>query len=110
MSRGKLIAVDHIGGEQQEVVVREQVLSEKHTIRFVFHDFEKLPHERELDTTTSSVVLCHGYKWKLELSPGGDYLSGEDEVYIAICLYCVSLESDNRLQSKDKIRISDTIG
>jgi hypothetical protein len=57
---GKLVAVGHVGGEQQ-VVGREQVLFEMHTIRVVFHDFANLPHSRE-EWTESSALLCHGYQ------------------------------------------------
>jgi speckle-type POZ protein len=92
MSRGKLVAVDHIGGEQQEGVVREQVLSEMHTIRGVFHDFENLPHKRGKCTTSSS-VWCHGFQWQLHLYPGGHKTSKEGTVHLSVYLRCVSAES-----------------
>jgi hypothetical protein len=104
MPRGKLVAVNHVGGEQQEVVVREQVLSETHTIRFVFHDFANLPHTRD-ELTISSVVLCHGYQWKLLLYPGGDYLSDEDEFYLSLFLHCVSQSDHCNIKTKFAFRL-----
>jgi hypothetical protein len=105
MPRGKLVAVNHVGGEQQEVVVREQVLSETHTIRFVFHDFANLPHKRD-EETRSSVSLCHGYQWELQLYPGGHAQSDEDEVYLSLCLHCVSAESDDcKVKTKSSFRV-----
>jgi hypothetical protein len=93
MPRGKLAAVDHVGGEQ--VVVRtEQVLSETHTIRVVFLDFANLPHNRD-EVTKSSVVLCHGYQWKLILYPGGDLRSSSNMVCLSAYLSCVSAEKDD---------------
>jgi hypothetical protein len=95
------------------LLVFTQVLSEKHTIRFVFHDFEKLPHEgeEEEDATTSSVVLCHGYKWKLGLFPGGDDQSDEDEVYLSLYLQRVSAESDDcEVRTKFAIRLPSANG
>jgi hypothetical protein len=67
------------------------MMSEKHTIRFVFHDFEKIPHNRD-EETISSRIWCHGYQWKLCLFPGGDDQSDEDEdeVYLALGLRCVA--------------------
>jgi hypothetical protein len=60
MSGEKLVVVDHIGGEQEEVA-KEQFLSEKHAIGFEFHDCVELNHERG-EEARSSVVLCHGYQ------------------------------------------------
>jgi speckle-type POZ protein len=103
MPRGKIVAVDHVGGEQ--VVVREQVLSETHTIRVVFHGFANLPHARG-DQTASSALLCHGSQWKLRLYPGGQNVSNEDEVYLSVFLYCVSMESDNcKVKAKCTFRV-----
>jgi hypothetical protein len=94
MPRGKLVAVDHVGGEQHEVVVgKEQVLSEPHTIRVVFHDFANLPHKRKL-FQKSSAIWCHGYEWQLRLFPGGTTQSSEDEVYLSLFLHCLSAKSD----------------
>jgi speckle-type POZ protein len=102
MPRGKLVAVDHVDGKQQERVVRVQILSETHTIRFVFHDLEKLSHNRG-DMTRSSVLLCHGCQWKLGLSPGGDDVSSED---LGLYLKCVSAESgDCEVKSKFSFRV-----
>jgi hypothetical protein len=56
MPREKLVVVDHVGGEQQ-VVVREQVWSETHIIRVVFHDFANLPHIHG-KVTRSFAALC----------------------------------------------------
>jgi hypothetical protein len=103
MPRGKLVAVDHIGGEQVGVV-REQVLSETHTIRFVFHDFENLPHNR-YESTKSSSVWCHGYQWRLELYPGGSHHSIEERVYLSIYLHCVSAKDDSQVMAKFAFRI-----
>jgi hypothetical protein len=93
MPGGKLVAVGHVGGEQQ-VVGREEVLSEMHRIRVVFHDFATLPHSRA-EKTTSSALLCHGYQWKLQLYPGGHLDSYEDEVWVSLYLHCVSAEQDD---------------
>jgi speckle-type POZ protein len=102
MHGGKLVAVDVVGGEQ--VVGREQVLSETHTIRVVFRDFENLPHSRH-DETASSVLLCHGYQWKLQLYPGGNIDFGEDEVYLSLYLECVSAKDDCKVNAKSAFRI-----
>jgi speckle-type POZ protein len=102
MPRGKLVAVGHVGGE--EVVVREQVLSETQTIRFVFHDFENLPHDRD-EETISSVLLCHGYQWNFQLYPGGYYHSKE-AVYLSVYLHCVSAEQEDcKVKAKYAFRI-----
>jgi speckle-type POZ protein len=86
MPRRKLVAVNHVGGEQ--VVAREQVLSETHTIRFVFHNFEKLPHNRD-EITESSASLCHGYQWKLRL------YNSNTVHHLSVYLYCVSAKQDD---------------
>jgi hypothetical protein len=108
MPRGKLVAVDVVGGEQEEVVVgKEQVLSATHTIRVVFRDFANLTHARG-ESTRSSVLLCHGYQWKLELYPGGHNQSDEDEVYVSLYLRCVSaaVESDGyKVKAKHAFRV-----
>jgi speckle-type POZ protein len=105
MPRGKLVAVNHVGGEQQEGVVREQVLSETHTIRFVFHDFEKLPYDRD-ESTKSSASLCHGYTWKLFLYPGGSMMSNSNTVNVSAFLKCVSTQGgDCQVKAKFTFRI-----
>jgi speckle-type POZ protein len=99
MPRGLLVAVDHIGGEP--LVVREQVLSEKHTIRFVFHDFEELNHKRG-KSTKSSASLCHGYQWGLELYPGGVCQSSSNNIYLSLTLHCVSTKGNNACEVRAK--------
>jgi speckle-type POZ protein len=104
MSGGKLVAVDHVGGEQQEVVVREQVLSETHTIRVVFHDFANLPHDI-YEETRSSALCCHGYQWQLILYPGGDDFTSEDEVFVSLYLKCISAKDDCQVKAKFAFRV-----
>jgi speckle-type POZ protein len=97
MPGGELVAVNHVG--------KEQVLSEKHTIRFVFHDFATLPHERGKCTKSSS-SLCHGYKWQLEVYPGGNSQSSEDTVHLSQFLHCVSpTQEDCKVRTKYAFRI-----
>jgi speckle-type POZ protein len=106
MPGGKLVAVDHVGREQ--VVVREQMLSEMHTIRVVFHDFEKLPHKR-CKSTKSSASLCHGSQWQLRLYPGGDCKSNSNTVYTSLHLQCVFAELDDRkVKAKFAFRVPST--
>jgi hypothetical protein len=69
----------------------------------VIHDFEKLPHERH-ERTKSSASLCHGYKWKLTLYPGGDDQSVEDEVRLYLYLRCVSAHQ-KKVKTKYTIRV-----
>jgi hypothetical protein len=108
MPHGQLVAVDHVGGEQQhQVVVRRQVLSETHTIRLVFHDFENIPHNNPRILTKSSALLCHGYQWRLELYPGGGVQSNTNSVYTSsLALCCVSVESaDCQVKAKVTVRL-----
>jgi hypothetical protein len=100
MPRGKLVAVDVVGGEQ--VVGREQVLSETHAIRVVFRDFANIPHARG-DQTRSSALLCHGYQWQLQLFPGGHDASKTNTVHTSLHLQCVFAELD------DQFRVSGTV-
>jgi hypothetical protein len=107
MPRGKLIAVDHIGGAQEDVV-REQALSETHTIRFVFHDFENLPHKRKLFKKSSN-IWCHGYQWRLELFPGGNHLSKEDPVHLSLGVICVTTQKgDCEVKARFAVRVPST--
>jgi hypothetical protein len=104
MPGGTLVAVDHVGGEQQ-VVGREQVLSEMHTIRVVFHDFANLPNNRGV-LTKSAVMICHGYQWKLLLFPGGSIKSNISTVHLSFGLQCVSAQSgDCEVKGKYAFRI-----
>jgi speckle-type POZ protein len=100
MSSAELITVHHVGNEQ--------ALSKKHTIRVVFHNFEKLPHDRD-EYTESPVTLCHGYQWKLALFPGGDDESPKDTVHLSLYLDCVSADSnDCKVKAKSSFRIPST--
>jgi speckle-type POZ protein len=104
MPRGKLVAVDHVGGEQ-EGVVREQVLSELHTFRVVFHDCENLPLDHRGDFTTSSALPCHGYQWQLLLFPGGKN-SLSNTAHMSLYLKCVSVEQDDcEVKAKHAFRV-----
>jgi hypothetical protein len=95
-SRGKIVAVDVVGGEQKGVV-RERVLSETHTLRVVFRDFANLPHGRGA-FNASSVLLCHGYEWQIALFPGGydatTFNSSNRRTHISTYLRCVSADRD----------------
>ena len=96
-AKGKVVAVDHIGG-------REQVESEWQTIRAVFHDFETLRHERG-DCTKSARMECLGHKWAVRLYPGGHGNSNEEEEHISIYLSCTSLRGDATVKAGYVIRI-----
>jgi speckle-type POZ protein len=95
----KLVAINHIG--------KDRVLSEEHTIRFVFHDFVNLPHERNKDTISSA--LCHGYQWELQLSPGGNDQSNDDTVHLSLYLNCVSAQrGEGDVKAKSAFRVPST--
>jgi hypothetical protein len=85
MPGGTLVAVQIVG--------KEQVWSEKHTIRFVFLDFANLPDDRD-ESTISPAALCHGYRWQLRLYPGGAAESGSGRVYVSLDLICILAEND----------------
>jgi hypothetical protein len=83
------------------------VLSEKHTIRFIFHDFASLPHACG-EVTQSSSELCHGYQWKVQLYeyPGGDTDSDTKNVDLSLFLVCVSVNRDDcEVRAKFAIRV-----
>jgi speckle-type POZ protein len=81
------------------------VLSKKHTIRVVFHNFANLPHDR-LKHTECPVTLCHGYEWKVLLFPGGDATSNRDTVHVSLYLDCISGESyDYEFKAKYAVRV-----
>jgi len=77
----KIVAVSHVGG-------KEQVDSEWHTIRAVFHNFADLPHHRG-ERVDSSTMECHGHVWTVTLYPRGTPESKDDD-QVAIFLRCVS--------------------
>jgi len=77
----KIVAVSHVGG-------KEQVDSEWHTIRAVFHNFADLPHHRG-ERVDSSTMECHGHVWTVTLYPRGTPESKDDD-QVAIFLGCVS--------------------
>jgi hypothetical protein len=81
MPGGKIVAVQTVG--------KEQPLSEKHTIRFVFLDFANLPDDRD-EATISPVAMCHGHQWQLRLYPGGRDESDADRPYVSLYLFCTS--------------------
>ena len=75
MSTGyKVVDEVIVGGE-------EQVASDWQTIRATFRNFAELPSKRG-EMTESPVLECHGFKWALELYPGGSTNSHEDKAQL----------------------------
>ena len=98
MSSGyKVVDEGHVGG-------KSQVASRWATIRAVFHNFADLPSERG-DETDSPVLKCHGLEWQLELYPGGDTESSEENVFVSLYLSCMSCSITNKIRAKRRIRI-----
>jgi hypothetical protein len=81
--------------------------SKKHTIRFVFHDFEGLNHKHG-ETMKSSTSLRHGYQWKLLLYyPGGSNQSDKDTVCLSIFLEGALVEQDDsKVKAKYTFRVT----
>jgi len=92
----KIVAVSHVGG-------KEQVDSEWHTIKAVFHDFADLPHNRG-ELLESSTMECHGHVWTVRLYPGGHSGSTDDD-QVAIFLHCVSATDMVKVKAGFRIRI-----
>ena len=93
----EVVDEDHVGG-------REHFLSEWKTIRAVFHNFEELPSERG-HQTESKVLKCHGLEWQIQLFPGGDSNSSEEDVFVSIFLSSMSCTSTNKIRAKYRIRV-----
>ena len=98
MSGGyEVVDEGHVGGQ-------EQFPSAWKTIRTQFHDFADLPSER-YDCTESPVLQCHGLEWQIQLYPGGDTESSEDDVFISLRLWCKSCTNTNKIKAKFNIRV-----
>lgn len=86
----KVVAETHVGGA-------EQVRSEWHTIRAVFHNFSELPSKRG-EGVCSETMNCHGYGWKIRIHPGGKAFEGgdneEEPPNLAVYLYLIDLPRD----------------
>ena len=84
---------------------REGVLpSEWKTIRAVFPNFAELPSQRG-NVTLSPVLKCHGLEWRIQLYPGGDRQSSEDDVFVSVFLRSESCSMTNKIKAKSIIRI-----
>ena len=82
----------------------EQIRSEWQTIRATFRNFAQLPSKRG-DMTESLVLECHGLKWTIQLFPGGDTNSKEDEVFCSLFLCSKSCSEGNSIKVAKTIRI-----
>ena len=111
----KLAGITHIGGEGSTNVSAHNnapsgfpehlVPSPWEKLRFVFHNFANLPHDSNAGVA-SDELDCHGYKWSLELYPGGYVEDG----YASIYLRCGGMAHDEEVHVKFSIRFgSDEI-
>ena len=95
--------VDVVRYEDQEVS-QEGVASEWKTVRAVFPNFAELPAGRD-DFTESPVLKCHGLEWTIELYPGGNDNSSEEDVCVSMYLRSESSTDTNKIKAKYKIRV-----
>ena len=83
---------------------REGVASEWKTIRAVFPNFAGLPSERG-DVKSSAVLKCHGFGWTVDLYPGDDTVSSEEDDFVSLYLSCKSCTNTNKIRAKRRFRI-----
>ena len=93
MSSGfEVVDEGHVGG-------REQVSSEWKTIRATFHHFERG------DKTESPVLECHGLRWKVQVYPGGNIKSSEEEVFVSLFLKSLSCSGTKMVKAQAQFRV-----
>ena len=88
-------------------VGEEGVASEWKTIRTTFRNFAGLSSKRG-DRTKSPVHECHGLDWRIELFPGGDVISSEENEYITLRLASKSATNTKKVLAKFIIRVPST--
>ena len=94
----KIVAVGHVGG-------KEQVDSEWHTVKAVFHDFADLPHAFG-EHVQSPTLECHGHVWAVMLYPGGNAAASQDDDQVSIYLRCISaMKGRVKVKANFRIRI-----
>lgn len=95
--------VDEVRLGDQEAS-QEGVASEWKTIRAVFPNFAELPSERG-DETHSPVLKCHGFKWTINIFPGGDRKSSKRDDFVSVYLSCKSCSNTNKIRAKHRKRV-----
>ena len=93
----EVVDESHVGG-------LEQVESEWKTVRAVFHNFASLPSQRG-NFTVSSVLECHGLKWRIIIYPGGSPTSNKDEVSVSLHLKSLSCSGTKKIKAQSRFRV-----
>ena len=91
----EVAGIVHIGGEGSTDVSAANIAASgfpEHLVpspwkrlRFIFHNFKSLPHGDEA-SVISDELDCHGYRWRLELYPGG--FGRPNAGYVSLYLEC----------------------